>query len=121
MTKDEKAMVKVQAGKVMDKIGPTGVAKIASAIEAQIKKYKAEKHMSKDGRQLVGLPARNIGVHQYLIEKYNIEPAVAYKVVEMIAEKSGKFCVGFSRFGSLLYLPQDYQGNSVVDFATLLK
>ena len=121
-TTQEKAMIKVQAQKVVDKIGKAGVKKIAEAIEAQIAKYKAEKHISKKGVILTGLPSRNIGINKYLIESYKCEPEIAFKVVELIAKDTELFCVGFAPFGSLLYLPEDYKGsNSGIDFADLLK
>jgi hypothetical protein len=119
-TAQEKAMVKVQAQKVLAQI--KNVDKIANVIVAKIDEYKAAKHISKKGVMLVGLPSRNIGINKWLIETYKCEPDVAFKVVELIAEKSGKFKVGFAPFGSLLYLPEDYRGNnSGIDFADLLK
>ena len=119
-TAQEKAMIKVQAQKVLAQI--KNVDKIASVIAAKIAEYKAQGHVSKKGVTLVGLPSRNIGINKWLIETYKCEPDVAFKVVELIAEKSGKFCVGFAPFGSLLYLPEDFKGNnSGIDFADLLK
>jgi hypothetical protein len=119
-TAQEKAMIKVQAQKVLAQI--KNVDKIAGVIVAKIAEYKAQGHVSKKGVTLVGLPARNIGLNKWLIETYKCDPDVAFKTVELIAEKSGKFCVGFAPFGSLLYLPEDYKGGSSgVDFADLLK
>jgi small nuclear ribonucleoprotein (snRNP)-like protein len=119
-TAQEKAMVKVQAQKVLGQI--KNVDKIANVIVEKISEYKAQGHVSKKGATLVGLPARNIGINKWLIETYKCEPDVAFKVVELIAEKSGKFKVGFAPFGSLLYLPEDYRGsNAGIDFADLLK
>ena len=118
-TAQEKAMVKIQADKVIAKIND--INKIANVIVAQIEKYKAEKHISKKGALLQGLPARNIGINKYIIETYKCEPDVAFKTLELIADKSGKFKVGFAPFGSLLYLPEDYKGSTGTDFASLLK
>jgi len=119
MTKEEKAKNAAMARVVYAKI--KNVDKMAEAVEMQINKYKAEKHISKKGKLLVGLPSRNIGINKFLIETYKIEPPIAFKLVEMIGENTGKFKVGFAPFGSLLYLPDDYSGNSGVDFADLLK
>jgi hypothetical protein len=118
-TAQEKAMVKVQADKVIAKIND--INKIANVIVSQIEKYKAEKHVSKKGILLQGLPARNIGINKYIIETYKCEPDVAFKTLELIADKSGKFKVGFAPFGSLLYLPDDFKGSTGTDFASLLK
>lgn len=114
-------MIKVQADKVMAKIGKDA-DKIGNVVSAKITEYKHAGHKSKKGIDLVALPSRNLGINKYIIETYQVNPDVAFKVVEMIGEKTGKFKVGFAPFGSLLYLPADYRGNgSTIDFADLLK
>ena len=95
---------------------------IVVTIVAQIKAFKALGKQSKDGKPLTGLPSRNIGVNKYLAERYcSGEAEVAYKLLDLLSLESKEFSVGYSRFGSLLYLPSDYAGAPAGgDFAALM-
>ena len=95
---------------------------IVVTIVDQIKQFKSTGKTSKDDKPLTGLPARNIGINKYLADKYcGHEAEVAYKLLDLLSLESKSFCVGYSRFGSLLYLPSDYTGTAGGgDFAALM-
>ena len=119
-TASEKAMIKVQAKKVIDKID---CKKLGKEIAAKIADYKAQKKVSKAGKILTGLPARNIGINKQIIDHFKTPPEVAFEVVRLVGETSGAYVVGYAPFGALLYLPEDYTGNTAVsvDFSSCFK
>lgn len=117
-----KSEITEKAKKILAGIPSKEKVLITSTIVDQIKQFKATGKKSKDGKPLTGLPSRNIGINKYLSDRYcNGEAEVAYKLLDLLSLESKEFCVGYSRFGSLLYLKSDYSGTAGGgDFAALL-
>jgi hypothetical protein len=112
-TAQEKAEIVKAAQAALKKVSKTDMDDIVGVITDKIKEFKGKGKVSKDGKPLVACPSRNTGVNAYLADEYcGGNSDVAYKLLELIAESSRKFCVGYSSFGSLLYLPEDYSGIS---------
>jgi hypothetical protein len=120
--KEDKKEVTEKAKGILSKIQKKDKDQICSTIVEQIRAFKALGKKSKDGKPLTGLPSRNIGVNKYLADRYcGGEAEVAYKLLDLLSLESKDFAVGYSRFGSLLYLPSDYSGTAGGgDFAALL-
>lgn len=122
MNTQDRQKVTEKAKGILSKITKKEKEMICSTIVEQIKAFKATGKKSKDGKPLTGLPSRNIGINKYLAEQYcSGEAEVAYKLLDLLSLESKEFCVGYSRFGSLLYLKSDYSGTAGGgDFAALL-
>ena len=118
----EKAQLVGKAKGILGGMSKKDKEAIVATIVDQIKQFKSTGKTSKDGKPLTGLPSRNIGINKYLAEKYcGGEAEVAYKLLDMLSLESKQFSVGYSRFGSLLYLPSDYTGTAGGgDFAALM-
>jgi hypothetical protein len=121
-TQTEREKVSMKAKGIMDRMQKKEKDAICATIVEQINAFKKLGKLSKDGKALTGLPSRNIGINKYLTDRYcNGEAEVAYKLLELLSLESKDFCVGYSRFGSLLYLPSDYAGApGGGDFAALM-
>lgn len=117
-----KSEITEKAKKILAGIPSKEKVLITSTIVDQIKQFRSTGKTSKDGKPLTGLPSRNIGINKYLAERYcSGEAEVAYKLLDLLSIESKSFAVGYSRFGSLLYLPSDYTGTAGGgDFAALL-
>jgi hypothetical protein len=81
--------------------------KIVAAVVNQIRKYRDEKHTTKKGLVLRGLPSRNLGIYKWLQDNYSCTADESYKAVRDMADETKAFVVGFSKFGAIFYLPED--------------
>lgn len=116
MTKDEKARVNEAAAEAVNKLGKNAELGIANIVRNLVTKYKEEGNISKKtGKPLTGLPARKTNIYQLLSRQCGIDISVAYRVLEIIGQKTGRFTCQFSPFGTLLYLSEDKANAAQVD------
>lgn len=116
MTKEEKAIVNEKAVEAVGKLGKSVELGIATIVCSLVAAYKREGNISKKtGKLLTGLPARKTNIYQLLSRQCGIDISVAYRVLEIIGQKTGKFTCQFSPFGTLLYLSEDKANAAQVD------
>lgn len=91
--------------------------KIVEGIVIEIKKNRDEnaakpilkRKLDKNGNLLKGCFAMKTKVYPFIQERYGATKEESYKAIEDLANKSGAFKIGKSKFGGIFYLPEDFR------------